>query len=94
MKIRSFRHKGLRRLYEGDDASGVPPATVPKLRNMLAFMDAMRTTAELRDLPRWGAHRLTGNRKGTWSLSVTRNWRLTFEEHENELELLDLEDYH
>jgi proteic killer suppression protein len=41
-------------------------------------------------------HILTGGRKGTWSLHVTRNWRLTFriDEQENELVDLDYEDYH
>ena len=51
---------------------------------------------ELRDIPSWKVHRLTGGRKGTWSLAVTRNWRLTFRVDEAESEIFDLnyEDYH
>jgi proteic killer suppression protein len=41
MKIRSFGHKGLKRFYGDDNAKGVPPDTVDKLRKMLAFLDAM-----------------------------------------------------
>ena len=96
MKIRNFVHKGLKRLYEEDSAKGVPPDTVDKLRKMLAFLDDMQDPEELRSLPVWKAHILTGDRKGTWSLSVTRNRRLTFRMDTAEREIcdVDLEDYH
>jgi proteic killer suppression protein len=96
MKIRSFAHKGLKKLYEEDNAKGVPPETVDKLRKMFAFLDEMDDPEELRALPSWKVHTLTGNRKGTWSLSVTANRRLTFciDLLEREIYVLDLEDYH
>lgn len=96
MRIRSFAHKGLKRLYEDDATKGVPPDTVDKLRKMLAFLDDMANVKELYSLPVWKAHVLTGDRKGNWSLSVTRNRRLTFrvEETEGEIWDLNLEDYH
>ncbi|HEX4320362.1 MAG TPA: type II toxin-antitoxin system RelE/ParE family toxin [Acidobacteriaceae bacterium] len=96
MKIRSFAHKGLKRLYEEDNAKGVPPETADKLRKMLAFLDNMDDPEELRALPSWKVHTLTGDRKGTWSLSVTANRRLTFwiELKEREICDLNLEDYH
>ena len=78
MKIRSFAHKGLKRLYEDDTAKGVPPETVNKLRKIFAFLDAMEQAEELRALTVWKVHTLLGDRKGTWSLSVTGNRRLTF----------------
>ena len=98
-KIRGFIHKCLKWLYEEDLTKGVPPETVDKLRKMLAFLDNMLDPAELRTLPSWKAHTLTGDRKGTWSLSVTANRRLTFRiDHVNSLECeiidLNLEDYH
>jgi toxin HigB-1 len=96
MKIRSIVHKGLKRLFAEDNAKGVPPDTVDKLRNMLAFLDDMEHPEELHCLPSWKAHALTGDRKGTWSLSVTRNRRLTFRIDTAEQEICDLnlEDYH
>jgi proteic killer suppression protein len=96
VKIRNFVHKGLKRLYEEDGTRGVPPDTVDKLRKILAFLDDMQDPEELRSLPVWKAHILTGDRKGTWSLSVTRNRRLTFSIDTAELEIYDvnLEDYH
>ena len=96
VKIRNFVHKGLKRLYEEDSAKGVPPDTVDKLRKMLAFLDDMQDPEELRSLPVWKAHVLTGDRKGTWSLSVTRNRRMTFRVDTTEREICDinLEDYH
>ena len=95
MKIRSFAHKGLKRLYSEDSAKGVPPDTVDKLRKMFAFIDAMQEDDELRAITVWKVHTLTGDRKGTWSLSVTRNRRLTFTiDDEREICDLNLEDYH
>jgi len=96
VKIRSFTHKGLKKLYAEDSARGVPPDSADKLRKMLAFLDDMEDPEELRALPTWKAHLLAGDRKGTWSLSVTRNRRLTFLISVPELEIcnLNLEDYH
>ncbi len=96
MKIRSFAYKGRKKLYAEDSAKGVPPDTANKLRKMLAFLDDMQEPEELRSLPAWKVHTLTGDRKDTWSLSVTRNRRLTFRIDIAEREICDLnlEDYH
>jgi proteic killer suppression protein len=95
MKVRSFAHKGLKRLYEDDNAKGVPPDSVDKLRKMFAFLESMQDAEELRALAIWKVHTLTGDRKGTLSLSVTRNHRLTFWiDDERQICDLNLEDYH
>lgn len=96
MRIRSFVHKGLKRLYAEDSAKGIPPDSTDKLRKMLAFLDNMQEAEELHALTAWKAHTLAGNRRGTWSLSVTRNRRLTFRIDTAEREIcdVDLEDYH
>ena len=94
MRVRSIAHKGLRRLYEDNSSKGVSADTVDKLRKMLTFLDAMQDPDELRSLPMWKAHVLTGDRKGTWSLHVTRNRRMTFRIEDDEIVDLDLEDYH
>ncbi len=96
MRIRNFVHKGLKRLYLQDSAKGVPADTVDKLQKMLAYLANMDDPDELQLLVTWKAHILTGDRKGTWSLSVTRNRRLTFriDTAEGELYDLNLEDYH
>jgi proteic killer suppression protein len=96
VRIRNFAHKGLKKLYAEDVAKGVPPDTADKLRKMFAFLDDMQAAEELQSLPVWKAHILTGDRKGTWSLSVTRNRRLTFriDSVENEICDVNLEDYH
>jgi toxin HigB-1 len=95
-EIRNFVHKGLKRLYAQDIAKGVPADTADKLRKMFAYLDNMDDPEELRMLTAWKVHTLTGDRKGTWSMSVTRNRRLTFYIDLAERELCDvnLEDYH
>ena len=96
VRIRSFIHKCLKKLYVDDATKGVPPDTVDKLRKMFAFLDDMEDPEELRMLPSWKAHTLTGVRKDAWSLSVTANRRLTFRIDTAEREIYDmnLEDYH
>jgi proteic killer suppression protein len=96
VRIRNFGHKGLKKLYEDDVAKSVPPDAADKLRKMLAFLDDMEDPEELRALPSWKVHTLTGDRKGTWSLSVTANRRLTFriDTGDREIHDVNLEDYH
>ena len=96
MRIRNFAHKGLKSLYTEDSAKGIPPDSGNKLRKMLAFLEDMQDPEELRALSSWKVHTLTGDRKGTWSLSVTRNRRLTFRIDAAEREICDvnLEYYH
>jgi proteic killer suppression protein len=96
VKIRNFQHRGLERLYAEGSTKGVPPDTVDKLRKMLDYLDNMEDAQELRALTAWKVHTLTGDRKGTWSLSVTRNRSLTFRIDMAERAICDLnlEDYH
>ncbi len=96
MLIRNVVHRGLRRFTQRDDASGLPPAAVEKIRNILTFLQEMDNVGELQDIPSWRAHQLSGDRQGTWSLTVTRNWRITFrvKAGEREIVALGFEDYH
>lgn len=96
MKIRNVTHRGLRRFVERDDAAGLPAGGVERIRNIVTFLLGMESVAELRDVPSWKSHLLTGDRKGVWSLTVTRNWRITFRVDEAAKEIIDLnyEDYH
>ena len=96
MKIRNVVHRGLKRFIQRNDASGLAPAVVERVRNIVTFLQEMEDAQELRDIPSWKAHQLTGDRKGTWSLTVTKNWRITFRIDQTEREILDLDygDYH
>ena len=96
MTIRNVLHRGLRRFIARDDASGLPPAVVERVRTIVTFLQEMEDPGELRDVPGWRVHRLAGDRRGTWSLTVTRNWRLTFRIDRTAKEIFDLdyEDYH
>jgi proteic killer suppression protein len=95
MRIDSIRHKALRRFAETGASKGLPAGSVERLRNILAYLAAMDADDELRVAPNFGAHRLTGDRKGEWALTVTRNWRLTFSINAaGAIEDMDLEDYH
>lgn len=95
MEIASIRHKALRNFAETGKAKGLPGNLVDRLRNMLGYIVAIANEEELVIPPNYGAHKLTGDRAGTWSLTLTKNWRLTFRVNAaNEVEDMDLEDYH
>ena len=86
----------MKQLYTEDSAKGVSADAVDKLRKILAYLDNMDDPEELRRLPSWKVHSLTGDRKGTWSMSVTANYRLTFciDRAERAVCDVNLEDYH
>lgn len=95
MIIQSARHKTLRAFLETGIANGLDARLVGRLRNMMAFLHAANDVNELKIPPNYGFHWLTGNRSGTASTTVTKNWRLTFRLNaENEIIDLNLEDYH
>jgi toxin HigB-1 len=78
VEFESIRHKALRNFAETGRAKGLPGNVVERLRNILAYISAAGSVEELKVPPNYGAHELTGDRKGTWSLTVTKNWRMTF----------------
>jgi proteic killer suppression protein len=95
MEIRSVAHKGLRRLIEDGTAFGLPAAYVAKIEAIVSFLSAAPGIEAVQKLAVWRAHRLTGDRKGIWSLTVSRNWRIAFRLNDDgEIEELDFEDYH
>jgi proteic killer suppression protein len=96
MEIRNIRHKGLKAFVARGQTKGLPAAYVEKIRDIMTFLLDMEDIDEVFDLRKYKAHRLTGERAGTFSLSVTPNWRITFgyDAATNELFDVDYEDYH
>jgi proteic killer suppression protein len=91
--IRTIRHKGLKRLFEQDDPSGVNPEHVGKLRDILATLHAAPTVAHM-DLAAFRLHPLKGRMKGFWAVTVRANWRVIFRFAEGNAEDVDYVDYH
>ncbi|NGO50378.1 type II toxin-antitoxin system RelE/ParE family toxin [Allomesorhizobium camelthorni] len=94
MKIRSVRHRGLKRFIEDDDGRGIKPELINRARNVLAVLISAQDMDEVSGPPGWRIHKLTGDRAGTWSISVSGNWRITFDLDGAEIVNLDIEDYH
>jgi proteic killer suppression protein len=92
--IRSFRQKGLRRLFEAGDARGVPPQLACKLINVLSFLSVAASPEEAAPLPGLRLHRLKGELGGTWSITTSGNWRLTFRFERGDAYDVDFLDYH
>ena len=76
--IENFKHKGLKRLYQDDDASGIRPDLLPRVRDILARLDIAEDVQELAAVPGFKLHPLRGDLKGFWSVTVRANWRIIF----------------
>ena len=91
--IRSFRHRGLNRLYERDDPSRVAANLAERIALALADLDDASIPRDI-DLPGYRLHRLKGQMRGLWSISVSDNWRITFRFEDGDVYDVDLVDYH
>lgn len=91
--IRSFKHKSLGRFFEMGNKSGIQAHHAERLRLILGFLSAATAPRDMA-LPGLDLHPLKGDRKGTWAVSVSGNWRITFRFIENDAEAVDYEDYH
>jgi len=91
--IKTFRHRGLRRLAELNDASKVRADQAKRIASVLAHLDAAVRPTDL-DLPGYRLHRLKGELKDTWSVTLSGNWRITFRFEDGNAYDVDLTDYH
>ncbi len=91
--IASIKHKGLREFYEKGSTRKIQPSHAERLRMILAALDSSQTIDDM-DIPGYRLHPLKGKMKNRWSVTVSGNWRLTFEFKDGNVYLLDYEDYH
>ncbi|WP_419864192.1 type II toxin-antitoxin system RelE/ParE family toxin [Candidatus Poriferisodalis sp.] len=91
--IRSFRHRGLRALYDGRSPKGVNPDHIQKLTRVLAVLDHSTRAGDM-DLPGFRVHALTGNLKGHYAVTVSGNWRVTFRFEDGHATDVNYVDYH
>ena len=91
--IRSFRHKGLKRLFEDGDRKGVRPDLLEKVENILFVLNRTKTPDDM-NLPGFRLHPLKGDLKGYWAVTVRSNWRIIFRLDEDGAADVDLVDYH
>ena len=96
MIVRSIRHRGLKRLLEDNNPRYLRQDMVERIRNILtALILAENMDRFMADAPPgWRVHRLSGDRKGEWSVSTSGNFRILFVEEDGDIEQLDLKDYH
>ena len=91
--IKSFKHKGLKKLYESGSKRGVKAEHVARLRLILARLDASTAPGDM-NLPGLNLHPLKGSLKNHWSVSVSGNWRVIFRFKDGYVLDVDYLDYH
>lgn len=91
--IKSFKHKGLGKYFQQNDQSGLNAQQLDRIGRLLDRLDGA-VAAEDMDIPGFCFHRLTGNRKGQYSVKVSGNWRVTFKFEGGHALDVNLEDYH
>lgn len=92
--IKSFKHKGLQKLFENDDPSGVQAKDVERIKLRLLMLDEATTTDDFRAYPGFKFHPLKGDKKNLYAITVRANWRITFEFIDGDAYILNLEDCH
>lgn len=93
LAIRSFKHRGLKRLYEDGDGRGIRPDLVDTVERILSVLDDATTPRAL-NIPRYRLHPLKGDLKGLWSVTVRSNWRIIFRFEGTDAFDVELIDYH
>ncbi|HHH2116132.1 TPA: type II toxin-antitoxin system RelE/ParE family toxin [Yersinia enterocolitica] len=91
--IKSWKHKGLQRFFETGSAAGINPQQVKRIRDRLRFIDLAETIEDV-NVAGYKLHPLQGEREGIWSVTVSGNWRITFEFTAGDAFILNYEDYH
>jgi proteic killer suppression protein len=91
--IKSFKHKGLKKLFESGHTSGVNPEHVERLRRILALLETAETVDDM-NLPGLHLHNLKGTRRDTLAVKVSGNWRITFRIKNEDVLEVNYEDYH
>ena len=91
--IRNFKHRGLERFFATGNFKGIPARSADRIERMLDVLDACATPTDM-VLPGFKYHELKGDRKGTYSVTVTANVRMTFSFKGEDATDVDLEDYH
>lgn len=91
--IRSFKHKGLERFFSAGSKKGIQAKHADRLRVILGRLSVSITPEDMK-LPGLDLHQLKGDRKGTWAVKVSGNWRITFTFVGKDADAVDYEDYH
>ena len=91
--IKKFKHKGLRKLFESGVSSGIQPQQATRLRQILALLETAESIQDM-ELPGLNLHELKGQRKGTYAIKVSGNWRVTFKIINGDILDVNYEDYH
>lgn len=91
--IQSFKHKGLKRLFERNGRSRIGADILQRVENILSALDAADTPQAL-DLPGYRLHQLRGDRAGFWAIAVRANWRIVFHYENGDFYDVELVDYH
>lgn len=93
LMIKSFKHKGLQKFFETGSTAGINAQQANKIRLRLAALDAAETIEDMNRVG-YNLHQLKGSKSGTWSITVTGNWRITFQFENGHAYITNYEDYH
>jgi proteic killer suppression protein len=92
--IKSFRHAGIEKFFKTGSKAGIQPKHTEKLSLQLFALNRAKSAQDLRAPAGWNLHPLSGELRGHWSIKVNGNWRLTFAFEDEDVILVDYQDYH
>lgn len=92
--IKRWKHKGLQKLFQKDDASGVQAQDIQRIKLRLQVLNEADSIDEFKNYPGFKFHQLKGDKQNLYAITVRANWRITFEFSNGDAYILNLEDYH
>ena len=91
--IRSFRHKGLKKLFLDDETQGLRAEHIKRIRQILTALQSAKRVEDMA-LPGLRFHPLKGEYKGFHSVTVSGNYRIIFRFEDEDAYDVDYLDYH
>jgi toxin HigB-1 len=90
--IKTFRHSGLEKFFKTGKKAGIQPKHAERLSLQLFALNRAKSERDM-NAPGWDLHALHGGLRGHWSIKVNANWRMTFSFENEDVILVDYQDY-
>lgn len=92
--IRSWRNSATRKVWEGEQPNSLRGLDFEAAIDLLLALNAAKTLNDLSPLKSVGLHKLKGDRKYQWAMTVNERWRICFEFHKGDALNVEIVDYH
>jgi proteic killer suppression protein len=92
--IRSWRNSVTRKVWDGERPNQLRGLDIDAAVDLLLALNAAKSLHDLSPLKSVGLHKLKGDRKGQWAMTVNERWLICFEFSKGDAYAVEIVDYH